>query len=524
VRTVTNAGWNVGALAVSMAVLFVATPITVRLLGTDRYGLWALLTAVLAPLTVANLGVGQATVKLVAEEIGAGRPDQAGPYIRTSALYSIAIGLGGWLVLVLLSGTIVERVFRIAPQDYGLAARCVVWVGATWALSQAASVYAAVPAALQRYSLVSAGSTANVVATAVVGVTVLSLGGDLVAFLQSQAAVQALALAFWVTLARRLMPSLSVVPGWHTSAFRRTLDFGIWQTISNGLGIVAGQADKYVLGVMLPTAAVGLYNIAQTLQVRAYLLVWKMAEVLFPAFSHMQGEGDRTRESRALLRATWLLSTLSVLVLGPLVVWAHDFLRLWMGADVAAGASGVLRVLALAGVIGSSVNASYFYLLGTGRTRWVAAMSLVNTIGVVCGSIALVPRLGLAGAGWGVLAGSLAQVVVTTVAWSRIFRGEVSLRSQLATFYGPVVVGALVAEALTQLRLAVVLEVGWARLLAGVAASDIVLAVCVVGSSWLLLSRDQRQEDVAWATSLLRSALARLTRRSGKAPSNRGLR
>jgi hypothetical protein len=79
-RTIANSIWNVGALFVSLVVTFFTAPLILAILGTSNYGLFALLTAILAPLGLTNLNLGQATVKYVVEAYGRGDVAEAGTY------------------------------------------------------------------------------------------------------------------------------------------------------------------------------------------------------------------------------------------------------------------------------------------------------------------------------------------------------------------------------------------------------------------------------------------------------------
>ena len=75
-RFLTSAAANWAALAVSLAVTFLLTPYLMARLGPARYGVWCVVEAVLAYLTVLDLGVGVCLVRAVARGTATG--DRAG--------------------------------------------------------------------------------------------------------------------------------------------------------------------------------------------------------------------------------------------------------------------------------------------------------------------------------------------------------------------------------------------------------------------------------------------------------------
>ena len=209
-------------------------------------------------------------------------------------------------------------------------------------------------------------------------------------------------------------------PAMHQKSLASLLRIGKWQAVAQGGGLVAGQADRYLLGAFLQPQYVGYYSIAQRLEEAIYIGVLKVGEILFPFFSSLQGEGDE-RVGDLFFRAAWVLNVLAVSVLGALIPVAGNVLYLWTGAEVAAEGQRVLIVLALAGILGSGTNVFTFYLLANGRTKTSAAISLVTALATLGTSAVALPFFGWPAAGWSSCAGALAQIVVMTLLLRRSF-------------------------------------------------------------------------------------------------------
>ena len=190
--------------------------------------------------------------------------------------------------------------------------------------------------------------------------------------------------------------------------------------MAQGGAIIAGQADRYLLGALLQPQFVGFYSIAQRLEEAMYIGVLKVSEILFPFFSTLQLETD-DRKADLLFRSSWILNVLAASALGGLVPVAGPLLHLWTGAEVAAEAEQVLVMLSIAGMFGSSSNVFAFYLLAHGRSRSNALISLVTGVFTLATSAVALPYFGWQAAGWSACIGMIAQMVTTVILLRRGF-------------------------------------------------------------------------------------------------------
>jgi len=262
VRTVHNSLWNLGAHGFSLAVTLITIPLYISLLGANKYGLMILLSSIIAPFGLLNFSMSQATVKFVAESEGRANREETGRYLQTTLLFNIIIGVIGAVSITLLAGFL-SHVFKISAQDQALAQMCLYWVAVSWLIEQVAGTFSGIPMALQRYNLVSLANILSIGLQAAISLSVLYMGGNLINLFQSRLAVLVLLSIGWVILARWLLPGVSMHPGWHRDAFKRTFKFGSWQTVANIGGTLAHQGvDKIIIGMLLSTAAVGFYNVA----------------------------------------------------------------------------------------------------------------------------------------------------------------------------------------------------------------------------------------------------------------------
>jgi O-antigen/teichoic acid export membrane protein len=198
----------------------------------------------------------------------------------------------------------------------------------------------------------------------------------------------------------------------------------------------------------------------------------------------------------AVMRSSWLLSMLATTILVPVIIWSQDFMRLWLGPLVAAGTYHVLQVLTLAGLLGSGTSVGIFYLMGIGKTNWNAGISILTGIVVLAGSLLLVPRLGLMGAGWGNVLSMFVRVAVVSALWRVFFRAEMRWTVYVSAVYGPTIIGLSMGAGFLILKPHLHLTPGWFGLIACASLSAIVIALTIIVVDYLLPGGRIRHNDV----------------------------
>ena len=463
-KVVRNSLWNTGGWVVVCLVGFLTTPILIYFLGKDQYGLMTLLISVLTPLGLLDFGMGEATIKYIAENIGREDYAQTGRYLRSTFLFNLCVGFLGGVVIVLLAGFFITSVFNISSDNQDLARYCLYWIGVSWVVIQVRQTFTGVVMALQHYGMLNIGNIISNLVTITAGLGVLFWGGNLLDLVRTQAIVAALTALGWFIVAKRLLPNIHFFPRLDLLSFQKTLGFGLWQMLNRLGGILGNQSEVWLLGILLPVSTVGFYSVGIQVVGVIYAAAYKTGEVLFPAVSQMQGQLRDEEAARLVVQANWVITTLAISCFAPVIVFAHDLLLLWVGLDFAANTSGLLRVLAFGSAASCLFAIPSFYLLGIGKSKWLALKSFAQ--GIITFAIAsfLIPRVGLAGAGWGASLSTIVHVAVLILMWKRIFRTWIPARVYLSATFGQCVVGAAVAVGLMLLRDAFTWSPSWISL------------------------------------------------------------
>lgn len=399
---------------VAVAAQFVVVPLVISAIGLTAFGHAGLVLAVWAPLAMIGTVLGQAATREIASTLGTGGSAEA---LQTSALALCAAGGAvASLMFVAIGPAVLDWLDSsgVARAD---------WLGLVlasvpgWFCQQLVVVMQGVASARQDFRLVAKISVATAVSSVVCTLGMTHLRPDALGYLLGVSASFVLTSIVSGFMLRDPTPVRPRGMGSLAVAARSLLGFTRWQSVYQATGTVGNQVDRYLLASIASPAVIGQFNAANRLQEAAYMLVMKAAEVLFPRFGARSMEAPEER-LRFFLLASWAVTSLSGVVLAPLIILAEPLMRLWAGAETADGGAALLQVLTVGGLVGCGSTVYTYYMMGMGETRPLAAIATLYSVLTVMFSMAAVLALGPKAAGAGLALASVVRVAVSLI-WSK---------------------------------------------------------------------------------------------------------
>jgi O-antigen/teichoic acid export membrane protein len=415
-----NSAWNAGAFLVSVGLNLFILPFVLFRLGASVFGVAGLVTACIAPALVFSNALALSTTRELAHRLAVSERRDARRVFATALFLAGAGGISIAIILALAGPPLARWVFDLDGEIANDLALAFVFGAGGWLCQCVSVVFLALFTARQDYtrlasiSVVSAGfSTSSML-------VLIPPWPHASTFLGCQALGFAAGLLVSFALSRSAMGEWVARPALHHGPLRGLVDLGAWQFAAQGGGLVASQADRYLLGAFLAPQYVGYYTIAQRLEEAIYIGILKIGEILFPFFSSLQKESS-DRIADLLFRSSWVLNVLAATLLGALIPVAGPLLHAWTGNEVAIETQGLLVVLAVAGMLGCASNVFGYYLLANGRSRSNALIALVTAFVTLATSALALPYFGWQAAGWSACLGMIAQIVVTMVLLQQSF-------------------------------------------------------------------------------------------------------
>ncbi|HUG54117.1 MAG TPA: oligosaccharide flippase family protein [Vicinamibacteria bacterium] len=412
-RISVNALSQLLAQAGVLALGLVASPVLVHGLGLEAYGLLVIVGVATSYFGFVELGLGRATVQLMAGHLARGEHAAAREVLWTSVTAFLVLGLAGGLALAAAAPLLVEHVFAVSSTFAPEAVVAFVLGAASLAIAMQRDVAASVATAMERFDLVGRVTLAAGALQTVVSVVLVLRGSSLAGVMLGGLAVQAAALGVYWTISSRLLPGLMPLrPDLET--LRRLVRFGGYVTVSQVVGPLLVHLEKVLIGAFAAVDQLPFYSVPYSLAWGLTVVPASLGAVLHPAMVRLMANQDHAGVRESLRRATRYSF---VVLVGPVVVlvlYAPEILTVWMGAPFAARATVCLRILALAVLVNVLAWPSYQLLHAAGRADLTARYHVVELFLHVPVSIVLIARAGVAGAA---LAWLVRAVLDTALMW-----------------------------------------------------------------------------------------------------------
>ncbi len=194
--------------------------------------------------------------------------------------------------------------------------------------------------------------------------------------------------------------------------FSRILSRGKWITLSGIFSYLFHNFDNIVVGRILGTGSLGLYQMAYNISM---LPITDVADVIskvtFPVYTIISE--DRLRLRKAFLKTLLFVSIVTIPFGIILVLFPNEIVKVVLGQKWL-GIVDVLRILVIFGVIRAISGSSSALFLSVGKQKYVTVVTLVSIIGLAVTIVPLVITYGIYGAGLSALIGSLVALPFMT--------------------------------------------------------------------------------------------------------------
>lgn len=383
-----------------LSVALVAIPYVVRGLGTERFGVLSIASALLGYFGIFDMGLGRATTKFVAESLARGQPERLPKVVWTSLWAQLLFGTVGTLLTAAVIPVVVERFLKISPALVAetrtsllilSCSLCVVLIGnALRGVLEAGQLfsivnYVKVPTNTAMFLLPAVGVFFHLSLSEIVWLLVWARIGATLAYLVA-------CVRFFPTLRGHYLPD--------RSSFRPLLVYGGWVTVSNFITPLLAYVDRFLIGSLVSVGAVGYYSAPYDAINRAWVVPATLAATLFPAFTNLDAGGSRRRLEELCARSLKSLLLVSTPTLLVLAVFAKQILRWWLGADFASQSTATLQILAVGMLLNSVALVPFSLLQGVGRPDLTGIFSLLELAFQVVACFLLVKHFGISGAAW----------------------------------------------------------------------------------------------------------------------------
>ena len=469
--------------------VLLVTPVMLRLLGRQEYGLYQMATSVVSYLSLLNFGFGNAYVRWYAKSLVKGDTEEEP---RLNGMFLLIFGALALVCLLCGMGIArrTELVFgeNLSSGELGTAGKLVQILTVTLSLTLIGCIFDSQITAREHFLFQKMMRLLQALLTPLLTLPLLYKGHGA----QHVAMVSlVLTAASWAgngVYCRNCLNMRFSFRNMQISRLREIWGFTFFIFLNQIIDQINWSVDKFLLGRMCGTAAVAVYGIGAQINTLYMHLSTAVSSVFLPKVNRIAaGTSDNRQLSELLSQVGTFQALVAGLVLSGFLLFGRPFLSLWAGEGYEQ-AYEVALLLMVPMTVPLMQNLGIEILRARKRHRTRSLVCAALAVGNILLSIRWIPRFGTVGAA----AGTAASILLGNVLFMNWYYQR-HMQLDMKRFWrsiGALVPGWLIAIPLGKLLQRLLVPNSWPSLIAG-AALYAGIYCAVLGS--LCLKKADRQ-------------------------------
>lgn len=416
----TNASWNGFFTLWSIAISFLLTPILIHYLGTEQYGVLLLIWSITGVLSIANLGLGEATLRYVAYHYGNNDVNGVNRVFGATLSFYVVICfvISG---IMMAAAPAIASLLNISSNEYNSVHWPIRLSALVFSLGIISRAFGAIPMALHRYDI---SSKINILQSVIRSIgyflLVMTKFGILHLVLWDIATLLG-TLLVQVSVIRKLAPEVKLIPSYSFRGFQEILGYSIFSLLTTVFLTIYRESGKLLLGRYIGPSSVAYLGTPDNVEQRIYTVIVSGSETMMPRFSSNR---DPEVAKTLFLNGTWAALAVSIIFFIPIAVLMPDFLRLWINPEFARESAEVAQLLAVSYITQGTFVLPATFFRGTGKPWIVTAVLALAGIGTLLFSVVLIPIHGVLGIGYAYFFSSIIWPLGLFYGWFKIFKAS----------------------------------------------------------------------------------------------------
>ena len=386
-------------LAISSVVPFLYTPIMLRILGQEEYGVYSLSNSIAAYLAVLNLGMGKAIIRYITKYRAEG--NKKGVESMLGLFVVIYLILAGVVCLVGFFLSMYSDIFfgnGLTGEEINTLKILLIIMTISTAFSFIVSVFSSVTISFEKYIFSRTVDIISTILAPILNLIALFLGFASVGMAINTLVLQIVYLIIYFLFCcykLKIKPQFMKMP---PHLIRELWGFSAFVFLSSIVDMLYWATDKVLIGAMIGAAAVAVYNIGGTFTSILQTMSGAISNVFVPRVTMMAVTNTGGENiSELLIRIGRLQYIIVSLILSGYIVFGKPFISFWAGDGYQeAYYIALLTMIPLA--IPLIQNIAYNAIVAQNKHQFRAVIySVIAIINVVTTYLAI-PYFGIIGA------------------------------------------------------------------------------------------------------------------------------
>lgn len=326
---------NYVIIILNIFVGLIYTPYMLRMLGQSEYGLYALVSSVIAYLTVLDLGLGNAIVRYTAKYRAEGKvKEQYEMFGLFLVLYTI-IGI----VAVILGSILyfnVDRLFgeTMSSMELDRARIMMLILVFNLAFTFPMSIFSSIVLAYERFTFPKILNIIQIFSSTLIMILLLSFGYKAIAMVIVQTVFNVLNLVVqYVYCIRKLKIKINF-SHFEIGFLKEVFIYSLWIFLDVIMNKIYWSTGQFILGAYVGTIAISVFAVAIQLESMYMMFSSAISSVFLPKVTAMVTKNDDKKEISSLFIRTGRIQNIMMsFILFGFIVFGRSFIVLWAGPE-----------------------------------------------------------------------------------------------------------------------------------------------------------------------------------------------
>lgn len=325
-------------MAASIIIGLVYTPIMLKLLGKNEYGLYSTVSSTISILSVLSLGFNSGYIKFYSKYKSKNKDEEIA---RLNGLYILVfcgIGLIALCCGLFLSFNL-QIVFNtgLTESEYVIAKVLMLLLTINIAVSFPASVFQTIISANERFVVLKGLAALKTIVTPLMTLPLLFMGYRSIAIVFVTVTVSFLVDALYLYYSKRVLKSRFTIKGVDWNLLRQIAAFSGFIALNVVIDQINWNVDKLLLGRYQGTASVAIYAVGFNLYGYYQMLSTSISGVFTPRIHRIINEAAEVEHRRdaqltdLFIRVGRIQYFILALVASGIIFFGKTFIRFWAG-------------------------------------------------------------------------------------------------------------------------------------------------------------------------------------------------
>jgi O-antigen/teichoic acid export membrane protein len=356
-------------------VMLLATPLFLKQLGTEQYGMWMLINSIIASMAILNIG----GVEVVTKYVSASRKDEDTQNIKKvfSTLFILQILLGAiisiliiWLAPILVT----SEIFKVELKYQPLFAQCLIFGGFVFVIKMIEQVMIGFLRGQERYDLSSIMSIFSKSMLIVTQIVVVINGGNLSDLFLYSFLVLSLILGIEIIGLKLLYLEAQFLTRFSINTLTELLNFSGWAWLLSLASLFALQIDRWLIGALVGMEVLAYYAIALLVFNQIHAIIASSLSWIFPKVSKM----GVNKETTPLLYYAQSYAVILSSLVSLFLVYFNEIFLWWLGEENYQLIANYLKYFLVLQPIYALSIVPYYFINGLGLIKYNFFNAVMN--------------------------------------------------------------------------------------------------------------------------------------------------